>query len=141
MVAIMHIKLADNAPGRMLHLFDIGIDGHRALGDDGTAELADRRPAAEPKNQYRYQRTAVANMLADAVVGPEPRQCILQPRPHLVGPRTVAHRNYCYRLVCEFQGIVSEFSNRVVASNLIRAGICEWRNGPGLHGSNFELLM
>jgi hypothetical protein len=23
MIAIMHIKLADNAPGRMLHLFDM----------------------------------------------------------------------------------------------------------------------
>src|SRR6516162_10525211 len=79
MVAIMHIKLTDNAPGRMLDLFDIGIDGHRTLGDDGSDKLAGRSPAAEPKNQYRHQRTAPANVLADAVVGPEPRQCILQP--------------------------------------------------------------
>ena len=51
MVAIMHIKLTDNAPGRMLDLFDIGIDGHRTLGDDGSDELAGRSPAAEPKNR------------------------------------------------------------------------------------------
>src|SRR5215469_438716 len=99
MIAIMHIKLADDAPGRMLHLFDIGIDGHRTCGDDGTDELAGRRPAAEPKNQYRHQHAAVANVLANAVVGPEPRQCILQPKPCL--GRTLgrgAHR-YCFRLV------------------------------------------
>src|SRR5262249_36006249 len=92
MVAIMYIKLADNTPGWMLHLFDIGIDAHRTLGDEGTDNLVGRRPAAEPKNHYRHQRAAVANVLADAVVGPEPRQCILQPRLRLVGPRTLAHR-------------------------------------------------
>src|SRR6516225_4393271 len=103
MVAIMHIKLADNAPGWMLHLFDIGIDSHRTFGDDGAHDLIGRRPAAESKNQYRHQRAAVANVLADAVIGPEPRQCILQPRqrvlwprPWLVGPRTLAQL-YCHR--------------------------------------------
>ena len=59
MIAVMHIKLADNAASRMLNLFDIRIDHHGAWRDNGATDLGGGGPAAKSKKQNSRSNTTV----------------------------------------------------------------------------------
>jgi hypothetical protein len=51
-VAIAYAQLADDAAGRMLDLFYVGIDDDRALGDQRAGDCCRSRPSADAASQH-----------------------------------------------------------------------------------------
>ncbi len=64
-ITIVRPHFADDAAGRVLHLFHVGIDHQRALGDERAGDFGGRGPAADTEGKERHDGAADNDMPAD----------------------------------------------------------------------------
>ena len=61
-VAVLHVELADDAAGRVLHFLHVGIDDDGAFGDERAGNLGRRRPAADAAGEQQHNQSAGHHM-------------------------------------------------------------------------------
>src|SRR6185312_14132516 len=66
-IAILHVELADNAAGRMLHLFHVGIDDDGALRDERAGDRRGCCPSADTECQQEHDQAAGQQVAVDGV--------------------------------------------------------------------------
>ena len=66
-LVITYVKLADDAPGRMLHLLHVGFDHDDASGDHSAGKLGGASPAGDTRDQSPRDDRADQEVTADGL--------------------------------------------------------------------------